>query len=75
MNFPDLIITPNPNVVGDYIVTGHFYDDAGNLLGDYGPDGISVFNWWATQDAEFQLKYAYLFSSIMAQEIVDGTSE
>jgi hypothetical protein len=75
MNFPDLVITPNPSVLGDYIVTGHFYDDAGNLLGDYGPDGTSVFTWWATQDADFQLKYAYLFSSIMAQEIVDGTSE
>lgn len=75
MNFPDLAITPNPNVVGDYIVNGHFYDDAGNLLGTYGPDGTSVFTWWATQDAEFQLKYVSLFSQIMAQEIVDGTSE
>ena len=75
MNFPDLAITPNPNVVGDYIVTGHFYDDAGNLLGTYGQDGTSVFTWWATQDSEFQLKYVSLFSQIMAQEIVNGTSE
>ena len=75
MNFPDLVITPNPNVVGDYIITGHFYDDDGNLLGTYGPNGTSVFTWWATQDSEFQLKYAYLFSLIIAQEIVAGTAE
>ena len=75
MNFPDLAITPNPNVVGDYIVTGHFYDDAGNLLGDYGPDGTSVFTWWATQDAQFQQNYSNQFAAVMAQEIVNGTAE
>lgn len=74
MNFPDLAITPNPNVVGDYIVTGHFYDDAGNLLGDYGPDGTSVFTWWATQTPEFQLMYVSQFSQIMAQEIANGAT-
>ena len=75
MNLQNYRLEPNPNVVGDWIVFGDIYDDAGNLLGTFGPDGTSVFGWWVTQDAAFQANYANQFAQVIAQEIVAGTSE
>jgi len=75
MNFLNYRLEPNPNSAGDWIVFGDIYDNDGNLLGTFGPDGTSVFGWWVMQDAQFQQQYSTQFSVIMAQEIVNGTSE
>ena len=75
MNFLNYRLEPNPNSAGDWIVFGDIYDNDGNLLGTFGPDGTSVFGWWVMQDAQFQQQYSTQFSVIMAQEIVAGTSE
>ena len=75
MNFQNYRLEPNPNSPGDWIVFGDIYDNNGNLLGSFGPDGTSVFGWWVTQDAQFQQAYSNQFASVMAQEIVNGTAE
>jgi len=75
MNLQNYRLEPNPNTPGDWIVFGDICDDAGNILGTFGPDGTSVFGWWVLQDAQFQQFYSNQFASIMAQEIVAGTAE
>ena len=75
MNLQNYRLEPNPLSPGDWIVFGDIYDNEGNLLGTFGPDGTSVFGWWVTQDAAFQQNYSNQFASIMAQEIVAGTAE
>ena len=75
MNLQNYRLEPNPLSPGDWIVFGDIYDDQGNLLGTFGPDGTSVFAWWVTQDIEFQQKYSNQFAVVMAQEIVSGTAE
>jgi hypothetical protein len=75
MNLQNYRLEPNPLSPGDWIVFGDIYDDQGNLLGTYGPDGTSVFTWWVLQDAAFQTNFANQFAVVMAQEIVAGTAE
>ena len=75
MNLQNYRLEPNPNTPGDWIVFGDIYDNQGNLLGTFGPDGTSVFGWWVLQDAVFQQNYSNQFAQVMAQEIVAGTSE
>ena len=75
MNLQNYRLEPNPNVPGDWIVFGDIYDEQGNLLGTYGPDGTSVFGWWVLQDVDFQKNYSNQFALVMAQEIVAGTAE
>jgi hypothetical protein len=75
MNLQNYRLEPNPNSPGDWIVFGDIYDNNGNIIGTFGENGISVFGWWVTQDAEFQKNYTTQFSVIMAQEIVNGTAE
>jgi len=75
MNFVNYRLQPNPNTPGDWIVFGDITDDAGDILGTFGPNGTSVFGWWVLQDAIFQQTYSQQFSVIMAQEIVTGTAE
>jgi hypothetical protein len=75
MNLQNYRLEPNPNSPGDWIVFGDICDDAGNIVGTFGPSGTSVFGWWVTQDAQFQQTYSNQFAVIMAQEIVNGTAE
>jgi hypothetical protein len=75
MNLQNYRLEPNPLSPGDWIVFGDIYDNEGNLLGTFGPDGTSVFGWWVTQDAQFQQQYSNQFAVVMAQEIVNGTAE
>jgi hypothetical protein len=75
MNLQNYRLEPNPASPGDWIVFGDIYDNDGNLLGTFGPDGTSVFGWWVTQDAQFQFNYALQFSQVMAQEIANGVAE
>jgi len=75
MNFQNFRLEPNQNSAGDWIVFGEITDDAGNILGTFGPDGTSVFGWWVTQDPAFQQFYSNQFAVVMAQEIISGTAE
>jgi hypothetical protein len=75
MNLQNYRLEPSATTPGDWIVFGDIYDNEGNLLGTFGPDGTSVFGWWVTQDAQFQLNYSNQFAVVMAQEIVNGTAE
>jgi len=75
MNLQNYRLEPNPNTPGDWIVFGDICDNEGNLLGTFGPDGTSVFGWWVTQDAQFQMAYSNQFAIVMAQEIANGTAE
>ena len=75
MNIQNYRLEANPLSPGDWIIFGDIYDNTGNLLGTFGPDGTSVFGWWVTQDAQFQQAYSNQFAGIMAQEIVNGTAE
>ena len=75
MNLQNYRLEANPATPGDWIVFGDITDDAGNILGTFGPDGTSIFTWWVTQDIAFQQQYSNQFAVIMAQEIVTGTAE
>jgi hypothetical protein len=75
MNLQNYRLEPSATTPGDWIVFGDIYDDQGNLLGTFGPDGTSIFTWWVTQDVAFQQQYSNQFAVIMAQEIVTGTAE
>jgi hypothetical protein len=59
----------------DWLVFGDIEDDAGNILGTFGPDGTSVNVWWVTQDEQFQASIVSQFSVIMAQQMISGASE
>jgi hypothetical protein len=75
MNLQNFRIESSATTPGDWIVFGDIYDDQGNLIGTFGPDGTSVFGWWVLQDAQFQQQYSNQFAVVMAQEIVAGTAE
>lgn len=75
MNLQNYRLEPNPLSPGDWIVFGDIYDEQGNLIGTYGPNGTSVFGWWVLQDVDFQKNYSTQFALVMAQEIVVGTAE
>jgi hypothetical protein len=75
MNLQNYRLEASATTPGDWIVFGDIYDEQGNLLGTYGPDGTSVFGWWVLQDVAFQTNFANQFAVVMAQEIVAGTAE
>jgi len=75
MNLVDFDITQNPQNTDDYIVTGIITDDDNVEIGNFGPNGTSIFAWWSDQDSEFQINIANQFATIMAQQIVQGTAE
>ena len=75
MNLQNYRLEPNPLSPGDWRVFGDIYDNDGNLLGTFGPDGTSMNQWWVTQDNNFQYDYVNLFAQVMAQQIAAGTAE
>lgn len=75
MNLVDFDITQNPQNPDDYIVTGIITDDNNVEIGNFGPNGTSIFEWWSNQDSAFQIDIANQFATIMAQQIVSGDAE
>jgi hypothetical protein len=75
MNLQNFRIEKEPAPSTDWRVFGDIYDNAGNLLGTFGQDGTSVNVWWVQQDEMFQATFVQQFAVVMAQEIVNGTSE
>jgi len=75
MNLMNFRIDKQPAPSTDWLVFGDIEDDAGNVLGTFGPDGTSINMWWVTQDEEFQFSIVSQFAVIMAQQIAAGTAE
>jgi hypothetical protein len=75
MNLQNFRIEKEPAPSTDWLVFGDIEDDAGNVLGTFGPDGTSVNIWWVQQDEDFQSSFVLQFASVMANEIVNGTAE
>lgn len=75
MNLQNFRIEKEPAPSTDWKVYGDIEDDAGNILGTFGPDGTSVNIWWVTQDETFQAGIVYQFATIMAQQMVSGDAE
>jgi hypothetical protein len=75
MNLQNFRIEKEPAPSTDWLVFGDIEDDAGNILGTFGPDGTSVNMWWVMQDEQFQYGIVQQFASIMADEIVTGVAE
>jgi hypothetical protein len=75
MNLQNFRIQKEPAPSTDWLVFGDITDDAGNILGTFGPDGTSVNIWWVQQDEDFQSSFVLQFASVMANEIVNGTAE
>jgi hypothetical protein len=75
MNLQNYRIEKEPAPSTDWLVFGDIEDDAGNILGTFGPDGTSVNIWWVQQDETFQASIVQQFALIMAQQIVAGTAE
>jgi hypothetical protein len=75
MNLQNFRIEKEPPPSTDWKVYGDIEDDAGNILGTFGPDGTSVNVWWVQQDYSFQYGIVQQFALVMAQQIVAGTAE
>jgi hypothetical protein len=75
MNLQNFYIQKEPAPSTDWRVFGDIEDDAGNILGTFGPDGTSVNVWWVQQDETFQYKIVQQFAGVMAQQIAAGTAE
>ena len=75
MNLQNFYIQKEPAPSTDWRVFGDIEDDAGNILGTFGPDGTSVNIWWVQQDEQFQYGIVQQFASIMAEQIVTGAAE
>ena len=75
MNLQNFRIEKEPAPSTDWRVFGDIEDDAGNILGTFGPDGTSVNVWWVQQDETFQYKIVQQFAGVMAQQIAAGTAE
>lgn len=74
MNFQNLrieqVTSPNP----DWIVYGEFYDIDGVKLGDFGPNGTSVYQWFNQQSYQYQYNVVQQFVNYMADEIAKDTN-
>ena len=75
MNLMNYRIEKQPAPSTDWLVFGDIEDDAGNVLGTFGPGGTSINVWWVTQDEDFQFSIVSQFAVIMAQQIAAGTAE
>jgi hypothetical protein len=75
MNLQNFRIEKEPAPSTDWRVFGDIEDDAGNILGTFGPDGTSVNIWWVQQDETFQAGIVYQFATVMAQQIISGDAE
>jgi hypothetical protein len=75
MTLQNTRIEKEPSPSTDWRVFGDIQDDEGNPLGDFGVDGTSVNQWWATQDEVFQGNIVSMFQVIMAQQIANGDAE
>jgi hypothetical protein len=75
MNLQNFYIQKEPAPSTDWRVFGDIEDDAGNILGTFGPDGTSVNIWWVQQDEQFQSLIVNQFAVIMAQQIIIGDAE
>lgn len=75
MNLQNFRIEKEPAPSTDWRVFGDITDDAGNILGTFGPDGTSVNQWWVTQDELFQYQTVQQFAVTMASEITSGDAE
>jgi hypothetical protein len=75
MNLQNFYIQKEPAPSTDWLVFGDIEDDAGNILGTFGPDGTSVNVWWVQQDEQFQNRIVEQFAIVMAQQIIAGTAE
>jgi hypothetical protein len=75
MNLQNFRIEKEPAPSTDWLVFGDIYDNEGNLVGTFGPDGTSVNVWWVQQDEQFQSGIVTQFATIMAQQITSGDAE
>jgi hypothetical protein len=75
MNLQNFSVVKEPAPSTDWLVFGDIEDDAGNILGTFGPDGTSVNVWWVQQDEQFQEGIVNQFAVIMAQQIISGDAE
>ena len=75
MNLQNFRIEKEPAPSTDWKVYGDIEDDAGNILGTFGPEGTSVNVWWVTQDEVFQAGVVQQFAVVMANQIISGAAE
>ena len=64
-------LEPDPANPGNFILFGDFYDYDNNLIGSFGENGVSLFEWWAQQPASFHYRYVSQFYAIMAYYLIN----
>jgi hypothetical protein len=75
MNITNIVITQNPQNPIDYNIKCDITNDSNEKIGDFGVDGIDVFEWWARQDERFREDVVLQFMWVMAREIMSGAAE
>lgn len=60
------VLTPVP----DWLIKGTIQDNSGNVLYDFGSNGLSINSWWNSQPEDFQREYVLLFSAVIGKQLV-----
>lgn len=67
----DVIPDPNPANIGNYIIKGKVVEnDTNETIVELDPNGVSLFEWWATKPESFRNKYVNDFVPIMLGELL-----
>jgi hypothetical protein len=62
---------PNPANYGNYIIKGKVVETETNeTIVELDPNGVSLFEWWATKSQSFRDKYVNEFVPIMLGELL-----
>lgn len=59
------ITTPIPN----WIVKADIIDEEGNVVADFGTDGVDINSWWNAQTEQFQLDILAIFVAYIKESI------
>ena len=59
------VTTPVPN----WIVKADIVDEEGNVVADFGANGVDINTWWNLQTEEFQLDILAIFVSYIKESI------
>jgi hypothetical protein len=69
-NLNNLEFTRITSPVPNWIVKADITDEEGNVIANFGVDGVDINTWWNTQTEEFQLDILAIFVTYIKESIV-----
>lgn len=68
-NLNNLEFTRVTSPVPNWVVKADIVDEEGNVVADFGADGVDINTWWNSQTEEFQLDILAIFVSYIKESI------